>query len=318
MDLNDGTGGAGGDGGQGAAAALLGEGGAGAGGAGGEGGGGSGEGSGEGGGVADPDWYAQVSGEAEGEEPSLRDWAKSRGYKTLDEVLKSARDNQKAVREGGRVKVPGEGASEAEIAEFRKAIGVPEAPDGYKLPALKDAAGNDVPMNSAKLEAITRIAHEEGLPAAPLERVLQRIAESDANEIAANEIEMTQKAGAHAKSWGAERESKLEAVDQAAARLKLGKDDLLGLRAVLGAERALDMLAEIGSGLREDTLVNGDKRPRFAGDPVAAQKRLDEMKATPGMYDKIQVPGSAERTEWDRLEKIVGEAANRKAAEDNQ
>jgi hypothetical protein len=316
MALNDDD--AGGDGGAGAgsAADLLGGAAAGTG-AGGEGAAaGAGEGGGDtGAGMGDPDWYAQLSADAVGEEPSLRDWVKSIGAKDLDGLAKIARDNQKAVREGGRVKVPGEGASQAEVAEFRKAIGVPEKADGYKLPALKDAEGNDVPMNNAKLAAITAAAHKHGIPAGALEATLQEIAQADANDLAATEIELTQKAEAHVKTWGADKAAKLEAIDQVASKFGLSRDNVLSLRAAWGPEKALDFLATIGSGMREDTLVDGSKRQRFGVDATAAQAELDTMKSTPGMADKIGVPGSAERMRWDRLSAIVGEAANRKAAQ---
>jgi hypothetical protein len=313
---NDGEGAGNGGGGS---ADLLGggAGGEGAGGGGGDGGGsGGGSGGGNDAGLADPDWYAQLSGDAEGEEPSLRDWAKSRGYKTLDDLVKSDRHHQKALRDSGRVKVPAEGASAAEVAEYHRAIGVPEKAEGYKLPALKDADGNDVPMNADKLNFIVGKAHELGVPAAPLEGLLQVIAENDAADLAAMEIEQSAKAKAHVKTWGTEGPAKLEAIDQLASKFQLSKTDLLGLRAAWGPEKALDFLATVGSGMREDTLVSGDRKLRFGADPAAAQKRLDEMAANPTTAEKIGIPGSAERAEWDRLQEVVGAAANRKAAEE--
>ncbi len=60
---------------------------------------------GEGGGA--PDWFANVSDKmGDGETASNRDWLGSLGIKDLDGLVKVARDNQRAVRESGRVKVP--------------------------------------------------------------------------------------------------------------------------------------------------------------------------------------------------------------------
>jgi hypothetical protein len=300
----------------GSAADILGVGNdAGADGAGGAGDGGAGEGSANGAGVADPDFYAQLSADGEGDEASLRDWAKSAGVKDANHMAKLLRENMKAVRDSGRVKVPGEGASDTEIADFRKAIGVPEKADGYALPALKDADGNDVPMNSEKLGRIAEIAHKHGIPKSALEATLQEIAQGDANELAGEENELKAKAAAHAKSWGAERAAKLDAVDLGGKHLELDKSQLLSLRRALGPEKALDLLAKVGSGLREDTLLDGGNRRGFAGDPVAAQARLDEIKTTPELAAKARVPGSAINTEYNRLLGIVGEAENRKAAQ---
>src|SRR5690606_21574553 len=163
MDLNDGGAGEGGNGGEagtvddilggggggdaGAGGGEGGDAGAGGGGAGGEGGDAGASG---GGGGADTDGYEQVSAETgEGESASTRDWLKASGVKDINGLAKLARDNQRALRESGRIKVPGEGATDAEIAEFHKAIGVPEKPTDYAVPEFKDAAGNPIPINTA-------------------------------------------------------------------------------------------------------------------------------------------------------------------------
>lgn len=323
MALNDGNGGGeGGDGttgGGGAASALIGEEGASGAGGTGEGQGGDAGESGEG--VKDPDWLTQLSGDGEGEEPSLRDWARSIGVKDLNGLAKIARDNQKALRDSGRVKVPGEGAGAEEIAAFRSAIGVPEKASDYKLPELKDADGNPLtdaegnsPVNADKLGRIVEIAHKNGIPKAALEATLQEIAEADLNEIAGAENQLKADAAAHAKSWGAERAAKLDAIDQAGKHFKLDKDDLLKLRAAWGAKKALDFMAAVGAGIREDTLIDGGGRKTFQGDPVAAQKRLDEIKGDAALAEKARVKGSAINLEWNRLLEIVGQAEEEKAA----
>ena len=123
-------------------------------------------------GGADPDWYNEISAES-GQDgtPALRDWLKSAGIKDLDGLAKVARDNQKALRESGRVKIPGEGASEAEVSEWRKAIGVPDEPSGYRLPEFKDADGNPIEMNDDLLTVLADSAHKAGLPKAAYEAV---------------------------------------------------------------------------------------------------------------------------------------------------
>src|SRR5690349_19557991 len=86
-------------------------------------------------GAGDPEFYAALSGEAgEGETASNRDYVKAKGFKDLDGLVKAYRSAEKGLHDSGRVKVPGEGASEAEIAEFHKAIGVPDDPKGYTVP----------------------------------------------------------------------------------------------------------------------------------------------------------------------------------------
>lgn len=317
MDLNDGNGGGAGSGN---ADDLLGGGsGAGAGGEGGQGGtpgdGGAGSQTDPGAGGADPDWYQQLSADADGDEPSARDWVKSIGAKDINGLAKIARDNQRALRESGRIKVPGEGATAEELAAFNKAIGVPEDPSGYKLPELKDADGNPVELNTDKLNAITAAAHKHGIPARALEGVLQDIAQADAQELAAAESKLVQQAQEHANSWGDKKDSKLAAINAAARELGLSREELMNLRAALGPARALDLMADLGSRLSEDTLVSarGDVR-RFGISGSEAKAQLQAKMNDAAWASKVRVPGSAERAEYERLNDAIAAAADREAA----
>ena len=324
MALDDGnsgggdTGGAGAGNDGGAADALLG----GAGASQQQGDGGDGGNGGDGGGASDggsPDaqlatFLEQFSAEGDGDKPSLRDWVTSRGYKSIDEIAKSARDNQSALRDSGRIKVPGEGATEAELADFRTAIGVPEKPDGYEAPELKDADGNAIAMNDAKLQGIFASAHRHGIPAGALKGVLQDIAQADAAELATRETELAEKASAHADSWKDDRASNLAAVNRAAEALDLTREETLALRAAWGPERALDVMAKLGRGIGEDTMLKGGGKQKFGMSASEAQATLETKQADQAWVDKAMVPGSAENAEYERLNNAIAAEADRQAA----
>jgi hypothetical protein len=71
---------------------------------------GGGGGAGAGGG----DWLEQFSAEGgDADNPSNRDWLKSKGFKSLDDVAKSYREAEKAIRKGGN-HVPGADAKPEE------------------------------------------------------------------------------------------------------------------------------------------------------------------------------------------------------------
>lgn len=266
-------------------------------------------------GEADPDWLTSLSADpGEGDEPSLRDWAKARGYKTLDEVVKSARDNQKAVRDGGRVKVPGEGATPEELASFNKAIGVPDDAKGYQFTAPKGEDGADIPLNTALLERIAEAGHKAGVPKGALEAVVADYVKAQLDEVNASDAANQEAAAKWAKAQGAEAPAKLAAVDKAAAALDLSRAELLSLRAAWGAEKALTVLARLGDGMTEDVLMGGGKA-RFGVGGAEAQSEMDRLKADPAFQAKVRVPGSAERQRWDRLQAAVGAEADRKARE---
>lgn len=266
-------------------------------------------------GGADPDWYGQLSSETgEGQTASNLDVAKAKGWKTLDDVLKGYREAERAVRDGGRVKVPGEGASDEEVAAFRAAIGVPEKPEGYAIPQPKDADGNDIPINSALTERVVASAHKHGVPKAALDAIL-------ADEISAQIAEYDElvkglqvKAGEHVKSWGEDRDAKLANVNAAAQDIGLTREDMEYLRGMpSGPGKALDMLAKFGSNFSEDSMISGDRRT-FGMNAAQAQAEIDAIKADPATFDKAMVPGSAENKRYNRAVEALGAAADKAMA----
>lgn len=302
----------------GAAAGAGGDGGAGDGGnggAGGEGGAGGDGGAGSGGadGWTDPDWYAQLSGEGEGESAANRDWAKSMGIKDIDALAKVARDNQRALRESGRIKVPGEGASAEEVAAYHKAIGVPDDPKGYEFTPPTGPDGQPLQLRTDMLDRIATAAHKHGVAKGALEAVVNDYIQGEMDAVHAADVEQQQKAAAWVKAQGAEGTQKIAAINRAASALGLSRDDMVGIRSVLGADRALTMFARLGAGLSEDTFVDSGRRT-FGIDPNQAQAMLDQKMGNPEWAKKAMEKGTPEYAERERLIDAAGEAANRAAA----
>lgn len=334
MELNDGEqgGGAGGDAGAGAgdqggaggaAAALLGGAGAGALAAGGAGAGGGaaagagagagGEGGGEGGGGADPDWYANLSAEADGDKPSARDWVKSLGVKDLDGLAKVARDNQAALRDSGRVKVPGEGATPEEITAFHRSIGVPEKAEDYAVDAPKDADGKPMALNDPLIKLVTEAGVKFGIPKGALEGVLGEVLKGDLDAMAEQSRQQDAAAEKWVKDQGAASPEMLAAIDRAADALGLTAEDMSGIRGALGAERALSIMAKLGEGLAEDKLLHGGDRQRFGISGAEAQAELDKLKGDTAFIAKAQIKNSPEYLRWTRLNDAAGEHQRRLA-----
>lgn len=325
MELSDNGGGAAA---AGSSADLLGDAGAGAGAAAGSGAGdgGAAAGAGAAGGAGtdvggEPDWYQNLSAEAQGEAPSARDWIKSKGFKTLDELATSYRSAEQAIRDSGRVKIPGEGASEAERSAFNKAIGVPDTPEGYTIALpigadgepIKGADGEPIKLDETLLGKLRPLAQQLGAPKAVFEGLASEFVKMQLDEAADYDNQQKTLASETTKAWGAQKADNLAAVDAAAQHFKLTRDDLTGLRNVLGADKALNLLADVGRGMSEDRLLGGGGT-RFGTDPVAAQAEMDQLKATPGFMAKASVANSAEALRWERLQTIVGQAEERKRA----
>lgn len=250
---------------------------------------------------------------AEGESASLQDWVKATGVKDAATLAKIARDNQKALRESGRIKVPGEGATAQEIAEYRAAIGVPEAPTGYQVPEFKDAAGNPIPINTALTERIFAKAHELGGPKALIEQLVAGEIQAQIEEYDAAVKQLQADAQKHVAGWGPEKEQGIAQVNAALKELGFSREDVDHMRAMPGGVgKFLDAMRKIGSTFTEDTLIKGD-RQTFGMTAEQAQAEINAMKADRAVADKVRVPGSPERQKWDRLNAVLAEAAAKAA-----
>lgn len=255
-----------------------------------------------------PDWFEKVSATAgEGETSSNRDWLAAKGVKDIDGLVKSYREAEKSIRDGGRIKVPGEGAKPEELTAFHKAIGVPEAVDGYVVEGPEG-----VPLNDALIGALRESALKNGTPAGAFKGLVGDFIKLQMDEAATEAKRQDDLAAGWVKEQGGKADEQLAHINTAARSLGFTKADMAGLRAGLGADRALGLLAKLGAGMAEDVLITGGSN-RFGVSGAEAQAELDRLKGDTD-FQKKNVPGSAERTRWDRLNK---QAAEYKAAKED-
>lgn len=265
---------------------------------GGEGGAGGGDnGGGEGGGFAAPDWFEKVSAQAgEGESSSNRDWLTAKGVKDIDGLAKIARDTERALRDNGRVKVPGEGAKPDEISAFRLAIGVPDKVDGYEIKAPEGVKLNEPLINSLRESAL-----KHGSPKGAFEGIVGDFIQSQLDEAAATKKAQDDGVNDWKSAQGAKLNEQTAHIEAAARGLGLSSAEMAWFRTMpTGAGRALDLLSKLGSGMAEDVLVTGGK-VRFGVSGAEAKTQMDQMKADPEVAKKIMVAGTPERARWDRL-----------------
>lgn len=313
-------------GGFGGAADLLGgaiDSGTGAAGGGGDGGAAaSGDAGGQGGGEpelgADPDWWGALSAEAEGDAAANRDYVKSKGWKSPDDAIKSYREAERALRDGGRIKIPGEGSSAEEVAAFNKAIGVPESVEGYVLPEVKDADGNPVPLDDSLLGKLLPKALERGVPASAMNGLIADFVQLQLDDVAQFDADAQKAAKAWVTAQGAQATEKMAAIDAAGRALGFSSKDMVAIRNALaasngaeaGVAKALDAFTKLGQGMAEDTIITGG-RGRFGVTGREAQSELDAMKAKAGsdraFGQKVQTPGTPEHARWNRLQDAAAE-----------
>lgn len=258
-----------------------------------------------------PAWVTGLSADVtEGETASNRDYVQAKGFKDLDALVKAYRHAEKGLHESGRVKVPGEGATDQEVAEFRQAIGVPAKPEDYARPEFKDAAGNPIPYNIELTDNIFAKMHAAGVPKTAAESVINAVIEEQLAEYDAAVKDIQAKANAHVSGWGEQKDAKLAQVNAALQELGFDRADVDHMRALPGGVgKFLDAMAKIGTNFTEASLVQGDRKT-FGMSAEQANKEIAAMKADKATLDKMMVPGSAENQRYERLLAQVMAAAD--------
>lgn len=259
-------------------------------------------------GGAAPDWFANVSDKVgEGETASNRDWLSSLGVKDLDGLVKVARDNQRAVRESGRIKVPGEGAQADEVTAFHRAIGVPEKAEGYEI---KGPEG--VQLNEAVLGQLAEAGVKYGVPKGAFQGLVNDFIQIQMADADAERARQDGLASEWVKSQGAKADEQIAHVNSAVRALELTKADMAGLRTGMGADRALGLLAKLGAGMAEDVMITGGSN-RFGVSGAEAQTELNRLKSDAAFMSKATKDGTPERQRWDRLNRQAAEYQSSKA-----
>ncbi len=261
-------------------------------------------------GGATPDWYGTLSAEKQGDAISDLDWLKETKAADVNALVKIARDNQRAVRDGGRIKVPGADAPAEDVAAWHKAIGVPEDTSGYAIEAPTGADGKPVALDTALIERLAGSALKSGMPAAAFKAVIGEVIAQQVEAAAGLDTEQQAAGNAWVKAQGTAGTEKLAAVDRAFDVLGITGAEAVGLRNQLGAAKLLDIFSRIGGSIREDTL-SGDGRKSFGLSGTEAKAQMASLRSDATWREKAMIPGTPQNIQYHRLNDMIGEAANR-------
>jgi PAS domain-containing protein len=228
------------------------------------------------------DWRAGVT------DPDLLEHAKR--FNSLTDLVKgnvelrSERDKLKSTA----IIKPGKDAKPEEVAAYRKAMGIPEAPEGYKFPdppegqQLSDEA-------KASRSAWAKTFHDHGVPATVAEALIGAFA-AEAQQVQEREIAADkryadeQQAKLDAK-WGPDKDKNNEYANRGAAKLfGANLDAVRNLqdksgRFVLDNALFKEALAVLGREMQESTLgdVLSDTERKSLDDEIASvRKQIEE------------------------------------------
>lgn len=232
---------------------------------------------------------------------NIGDFAKS--YRTMESIM------------GKSVRIPDDGATPQEVADFRAKLGVPEKPDGYEI---KFAEG--VPVDEKLLGSYLEAAHKAGIP----KSAAQELAHWWANQMQGS-VEGTRASAEQQKAaWDAElRKEWGYAHDR---NLKIAGNTLGHLIALAGEtpdanHPLVKMLNQTGMGdhpamirffhklaakFGEDAFLDADQGPS-AEDVASAKARIAELRNdAKGAYWDGNHPGHKDAVEeMKRLNEIV-------------
>lgn len=136
-------------------------------------------------------------------DPKLKEQAAR--FNSLDDILRG--NNELRGKLGSAIVKPGEKATDEEKAAYRKAMGVPDAPEGYKFPDLP--AGMEL-TDTVKADRVewAKFLHDENVSAASAERLFAKFVEkgvaADKAQADADKQYVADKDAALRKKWGPE------------------------------------------------------------------------------------------------------------------
>jgi len=233
-------------------------------------------------------WYGQLPESLAGDQKFFDQ------FKDQESFMKSAKETKSALSKKmeGYVRLPGENASDDDIAAYHQAIGVPEDPSGYEITA--EDAINLPGFDPEALGPIKEAAHSLGLSAQQFDGLVAAQARIEAAQIA----EMTQAEQTLVNQWGDDFEYKVNDIQQRIGEV-LDLDQMLMPRA--DVLRALDFLA---ADFRQDSTAAGRTSPAVS----SIEEQISSIMQSPGYRN------GSDKASRERLHGLYREQAAREAA----
>jgi len=248
------------------------------------------------------------------QDPGVKDWLKSYGdaYPNPEAVALKALNLEKFVgadKAGRGVIAPKSDAKPEEWTEFYKKIGgVPEKPDGYKMP---ESLANDPLMTKFRDHV-----HKSGIPPMFFDSIVSWYdAEAQAQQqaIIAEFERNADKDMADLKSeWAGPEYDKNVELGRRAARQFLPHENpeqlselITKIEGAIGTKATMKMWAAIGAGVGEHEFIGGDGGGGMGGmSAEAARMRIQQLKSDPDFVANFSAGSANAKAEWEKLHRI--------------
>ncbi|KUR80914.1 hypothetical protein AQZ49_02505 [Novosphingobium sp. FSW06-99] len=233
--------------------------------------------------------------------PSARDWVAQKGFKSPDEIARSAREAERALH--ARIPIP-KAEETDKWAEVWNKLGRPETPDKYTIGA-PDGFQPDPTFTKAFAES----AHAAGLTQAQVEGIVGWWNNTAIQSIEGEKARVDAQKAALQSEWGADYGKNLQFMRRGAEALGFDKGAVDKLGGAFGVDGAAKILADLGKRTSEDLLRSGESEIVSLSVPEL-QAELDRHKRENGAA--IRSGDAVARATYDRL--IAQLAAAKKAA----
>ena len=252
----------------------------------------------------DNQWYSGMAN------ADVKTWVEAKGFKDPHAVAESAYNLEKLIgfdRAGRTVVLPKDDASADEVKAFRARLGVPDSPDGYKLPVPQGQSDAFAKVASAWM-------HEAGLTPKQAEIIAAKFNEYGTAAMAKQAADFDAAGQAEISSlrteWGAAFDQQTAVAKRAAAQFIPGDaaargETLTKIERAIGAGAMLKLFAAIGAGLGEHKMVqNGESGAVGVLTPAQARSRIDALKsdkAWSGAYlqgDRAKIAEMQQLHQW--------------------
>lgn len=246
-------------------------------------------------------------------EEGLRTWIAAKGFKDPLAVADSAWNLEKLIgheKAGRTLVLPKDDATPEEIRAFQTKLGVPETPDGYKLPVPQGAD-----------DAFSKVAatwmHKAGIPPKQAEMVASEWNAFAAKQEADYQKQLgetfTREKGETLTEWGPQADANGELMKRAMLQFLPGKDDQAKLELggrmaeALGMATTMKVWAAIGKGLGEARVVDGGGGggSGFAMNPEQAKQQIRTLQADKAWTAAYLSGDAAKKAEFDNLFKMA-------------
>ena len=200
-------------------------------------------------------------------------------FKDVGGLAKSYIETKKLVGAKQGVTVPGDNATPEERTAYRKALGVPDTPEGYTPKAHPLMA--DPRWNKESQGAFLKLAHEEAMPPKAVDRILAFYGDMVAADLKKVDATAQEAKGELRTTWGVNYDAYLGAANNGMARIakELGVEKADLFEATKGADPALvaRMFHYVESQFTEHGWVSGE--PVRGMDPEEARAKVAEIDA---------------------------------------